>query len=194
MKGIGITVAMLFVFALFIGCGGSDPEPDSEKLAASAPAKAAPKPASAVKKAMQEASSIKVSKSKNVLEKGSSLYTYDPVNKPDPFKPFKAEEFTSELSSENPLLKYEVRYFKLVGVSMNETNPVAVFEDPQGRAYILSVGARIGRAGGVVQSIAKDQVVVTETRISPRFEAGTETVQIPISLHPEDAQESAQGR
>lgn len=192
MKRIGIILVSLIVMTgllVCFGCGQEKekkPEPAVQKTK---PVKAPPAKTTggkAVKKAVEEASSIDITKSKEVLDKVGIAYTYDPVNKPDPFKPFKSDDTIEGMKTDNPLLKYEVRYFRLVGLSVDDTEPMALFEDPNGRAFILHVGDRIGRAGGVVQSITRDTVTVTETRISPRFEAGTETVQIPIQLHPED--------
>jgi Tfp pilus assembly protein PilP len=185
----------IVIAVLLVGCGGGQDEaPAPAKEVAKAPPakKPAPPPKApaeadnkGVKKAVQEASSINVTKSKEVLDKVGFSFTYDPVNKPDPFKPYKAGIMADD-QEDNPLLRYEVRYFRLVGISIDEAEPMAMFEDPAGRAYILHIGDRIGRGGGIVQSITKDTVIVTETRISPRFEAGTETVQIPIRLHPEE--------
>lgn len=183
----------LIVCSLAFGCSGSSDDPVVEK-AKEKPKAAAEKVASTVdkgiKKALDEASSISVTKTKEILEKQGSKFSYDPVNKPDPFRAYKLEEMPGGdiLAGENPLLKYEIRYFRLVGISAEDADNMALFEDPNGRAYILHVGDRIGRGGGVVQSITPDTVVVTETRISTKFEdvGGTETVQIPIKLHPDE--------
>ncbi len=198
MRVIRLLLLAMVIAVLLVGCGrGQDEAPPPVKKAEKAkpappPKKPAPPPPTAakaddkgVKKAVQEASSINVSKSREVLDKVGFSFTYDPVNKPDPFKPYKPG-YQQDDKEDNPLLRYEVRYFRLVGISIDEAEPMALFEDPNGRAYILHIGDRIGRGGGVVQSITKDTVIVTETRISPRFEAGTETVQIPIRLHPEE--------
>ncbi len=199
MRVIRLILVAIVIAGLCVGCGGGQkdlPAPPPKKAQPKAPPRKSPaaKPAvdKGVKKAVQEASSINVSKSKEVLDKVGVSFTYDPVNKPDPFKPYKTDIDIQGPGGLNPLLRYEVRYFRLVGISMDESEPMALFEDPAGRAYILHIGDRIGRGGGIVQSITKDTVIVTETRISPRFEAGTETVQIPIRLHPEEFIEKTQ--
>lgn len=194
MRGLNLLLAALLIVALAIGCGGSSPDPAQEPPPKKAPPKAEkkvpPKPAAAAKsdaveKAVKKSTSIDVTKSKEVLDKVGITYTYDPVNKPDPFKVYKTGELDDDYDTTEDLYKYEVRYFRLVGIIAADGEPLALFEDPNGRAYTLGVGARIGRGGGVIQSISKDLVIVTETRISPRFEQGTETVQIPIKLHPD---------
>jgi Tfp pilus assembly protein PilP len=191
MRAIIFLVAALTIALMIGGCGGNEPAvPEQGKVAKKAPAPkkqpapAATNPNKGVKKAVKEASSINVTKSKEVLEKVGITYSYDPVNKPDPFKSFSGDFVVDGSSSENPLLKYEVRYFRLVGITMEE-EPIALFEDPNGRAYVLGIGSRIGRGGGVIQTISKSEVIVTETRISTRSDVGAETVQIPIQLHPE---------
>ena len=184
MRGIKLLVILLMGSFLVSGCiGGSSPPPENKKPAPT-PAKNINKN---IKKAVSEAKTAEQTKGKEVLEKVGITYTYDPVNKPDPFKPYSADDGLELTNTENALLKYEVRYFRLVGVSSDGSEPIALFEDPNQKAYILRVGDQIGRAGGVVQSIAKDTVIVTETRIKQDEGAfGTETVQIPIRLHPQE--------
>ena len=192
MRSIKVLLAV-FVIAVFIfGCGGEKAKKEDvgktdKEVKATPKAKAKPNPAKAKGSgAIANATKIDKEKDKDVLDKEGISFSYDPVNKPDPFKVYKAEALVEGLSSDNPLLKYEVRYFRLVGITTEGNEPIALFEDPNGRAYILNVGARIGKGGGVIQSISKEIVVVTETRISPRTKSGTETVQIPIRLHPEN--------
>jgi Tfp pilus assembly protein PilP len=116
-------------------------------------------------------------------ESAASAPSYDPLNKPDPFRPFRPEP-EAAASSDNPLLKYEVRYFKLVGI-VHDENPAAIFEDPTGKAYTLHQGQPIGKNGGVLRAIMDDGVIVSETRLSWRSE-GTETVEMTIRLRPDE--------
>jgi Tfp pilus assembly protein PilP len=120
-----------------------------------------------------------------ILEEPGLQYQYDPINKPDPFRPYSPTTDLEGAKADNPLLKFEVRYFKLVGVIRSTENPLAIFEDPSGRSYTVHIGDLIGKNGGVVRAILDDAVVVTETRISWRTE-GTETVEMTIRLRPED--------
>ena len=196
MRSIKVLLAVIVIAVFIFGCGGGEKDKDKDALAKADKAtntKATPKPTPvpSVKEkpissgAVAEASKIDKEKDIDVLNK-EVTFSYDPVNKPDPFKSYKGEALLDGPATDNPLLKYEVRYFRLVGVTIEGNEPMALFEDPNGRAYILNIGARIGKGGGVIQSINKDMVVITETRISPRTKSGTETVQIPISLHPEE--------
>jgi len=137
---------------------------------------------------MSKTTEIEMAKAKDVLEQPGVTYFYDPLNKPDPFKPFSIREDIKAVATENPLLKYDVRYFKLVGILRSGATPKAVFEDPNGKSYVITAGDRIGRAGGVIKSIAKDGVVISETRISP-WREGTETVEFTVKLHREQSEQ-----
>ena len=206
MRSISILVAAFMIMALVIGCsGGQSPVPEDAKIdtpkGASDKTKAVKKAEKTepgkvdqkIKQAVLEASTVNVNKGQEVLDKVGIAYSYDPVNKPDPFRIYQIsdQEPTGFLSG-NPLLRFEVRYLRLVGVYMTETEPKALFEDPNGHAYVVQIGDRIGRGGGIVQAIDAETVVVTETRISTRSEGGTETVQIPINLHPVELEEETE--
>ncbi len=114
---------------------------------------------------------------------GAATVHYEPFNRPDPFVPYKPD--VPGMMTDNPLLRYEVRYFKLVGIVHSGNAPVAIFEDPNGRSYDLRVGDPIGKNNGVVKAITNDQVIINETKAS-WTEEGTETVQIVIWLRPEE--------
>ena len=119
-------------------------------------------------------------------EGGTSVVRYETANRPDPFSPFKPEVIPTMLGiSDNPLLRYEVRFFKLVGIISGGNAPTAIFEDPSGRSYNVRVGDAIGKNAGIVKSITADQVVVVETKPS-WTEEGTETVETVIWLRPEE--------
>jgi len=114
----------------------------------------------------------------------ASRYYYDPTNKPDPFEPFKFEE--EVLSEEEMITRYEVRFFRLVGIISGVHEPKALFEDPLGNAYVLTIGDIIGKNGGVVTSITPEEVNITETRVT--ILGDTRTSDILVQLHPEEEQ------
>ena len=130
---------------------------------------------------------IKMATAQEVLDEVGVTYSYDPINKPDPFRPYAPRQFRPT-DTDNPLLKYEVRYFKLVGIIRSTDSPFAIFEDPSGRAYTVHVGDLIGKNGGHIRAIMEDAVVVEETRISWGGE-GTETVEMTIRLRPQELTE-----
>ncbi len=199
-------LACLGLCVVVSACGGSDSEPadDSAKIAAKEGAKAgdAAKPDSLaakaeekIEQAVAKSNEVKV---EDVLKKSDEAakgpldeYAYDPINKVDPFTASTAE---AELPSpggadENILTKYEIRYFRLVGVVHDEAQPRAIFEDPKGKAYVVAVGTPIGRNLGVIDAILNDSVIVTEKRVVPGSDGVIETVPLNIKLHPEREQE-----
>lgn len=128
---------------------------------------------------------IKMTTAQEVLDEVGLVHQYDPINKPDPFRPYQPTSAIMSGASDNPLLKYEVRYFKLVGVVRDTENPLAIFEDPSGKSYTVHVGDVIGKNGGIIRAIFDDSVVVTETRISWRTD-GTETIEMKIRLRSDE--------
>ena len=100
-------------------------------------------------------------------------YSYNPLGKPDPFRPFinidvssrkKAEEGKKEQKEESifPLQRAAVEKFRLVGVAGDQFRRVAVVEDAGRRFYPLFVGTRIGLHDGKVTEILPDRVIVDE--------------------------------
>ncbi len=99
-------------------------------------------------------------------------YSYNPLGKPDPFKPFvkidvsskKKEADTKKVKEESifPLQRAAVDKFRLVGVAGDQFRRVAVVEDAGRRFYPLFVGTRIGLRDGKVTEILPDRVIVDE--------------------------------
>lgn len=200
-------LACLGLCVVVSACGGSDSEPadDSAKAAAkdagkTESAKAESPVAKAEEKIEQAVAKSGEVKVEDVLKKSEEAekgpldeYAYDPINKVDPFA---AASAATELPSpggadENILTKYEIRYFRLVGIVHDEAQPRAMFEDPKGKAYVVAVGTPIGRNLGVIDAILNDSVIVTEKRVVPGSDGVIETVPLNIKLHPEREQDGA---
>jgi len=181
-----LSICVIFLMVLAVGCGGKGngklEEQKKAMEAKIADAKAGKQPMAPQLPPTQ--TDIRVTSSKESGELAGTAYQYDPLNKPDPFKPYRPSVNIAAGTKENPLLKYEVRYFKLVGIIRSD-NPVAIFEDPSGKSYTVHVGTQIGKSGGVVKAILEDAVIITETRLSWRTE-GTETVEMMIRLRAEE--------
>ncbi len=65
-----------------------------------------------------------------------SGYIYDPMGKPDPFKPFILEVKRSKEEADKalqPLQRYELSQLKLVAIIWNIANPRALVEDMRAR-------------------------------------------------------------
>jgi type IV pilus assembly protein PilP len=98
-----------------------------------------------------------------------NVYSYNPLGKPDPFKPFVDVQMTtagkgkaSKMESIFPLLRAEVESFKLVGIIGDPMRRVAVIEDSAKKVYPLFIGTRIGLHNGKVTDILADRVTVDE--------------------------------
>lgn len=172
-------IVVIFVF-LLSACGtGEDIKSQVEKQLSQVKKKNA--------EPVERHTQIQMSTAQKVLSEVGMAYQYDPINKPDPFRPYAPRESLDSGAQDNPLLKYEVRYFKLVGIIQSTEMPLAIFEDPNGKSYTVKTGDLIGKNGGSIRAILRDAVVITETRIAWASE-GTETVEMNIRLRPENLQ------
>jgi type IV pilus assembly protein PilP len=98
-----------------------------------------------------------------------STYSYNPVGKLDPFRPFVEEEIAAKkkvekkkVSSIFPLQRTEVEQFKLVGIAGNQTRRIAMVEDVSKKNYPLFIGTHIGVNNGKVVEILPDRVIIEE--------------------------------
>ena len=148
-----ILLCVVLLFALLDGCGGGSPS-------SSIPNKVTP-PAPAKKKSELPNT---VEKTEQKKEEGIE-YSYNPVGKPDPFKPFiqvsSGKEF-SKSATLSPLQKYDMSQIKLVAVIVSAEGNIALVEDSLGKGYFLKKGTQVGRNDGKVKRILKDRVIVEE--------------------------------
>ena len=87
-------------------------------------------------------------------------YTYRPEGKTDPFAPLSLIRPT--LSGTTRLQQHEITEFELVGTLFGK-EPTALLMTPERKEGVIArVGDRIGRHGGRVISIARDQVLTRE--------------------------------
>jgi type IV pilus assembly protein PilP len=98
-------------------------------------------------------------------EKKEPLYTYNPVGKRDPFKPFitlgpRKPVSTARLT---PLQRYDVSELKLVGILKGPGGYRALMEDASGKGFIITKGTLIGRENGLVKEIHDDRVIIKQT-------------------------------
>ncbi|GAF95377.1 unnamed protein product [marine sediment metagenome] len=57
---------------------------------------------------------------------------------------------------------FELRDFKLIGLVWDVASPIAIFRGPKKKRYILKVGDKIGRQGGVIVKIRQGQLYIQE--------------------------------
>ncbi len=104
-----------------------------------------------------------------VSQTPDNVYSYNPLGKPDPFKPFINIDLTSlkttkEKKTESifPLERVEIESFRLVGIAGDNMRRVAIVEDVAKKFYPLFIGTRIGLHNGKVSEILADRVAVDE--------------------------------
>lgn len=98
-----------------------------------------------------------------------STYSYNPVGKPDPFRPFVEEEIAAKKKAENsgvrsifPLQRMEVDKFRVVGIAGDQNRRIAIVEDAAKKYYPLLIGTHIGLNNGKVVEILSDRVIIEE--------------------------------
>jgi type IV pilus assembly protein PilP len=100
--------------------------------------------------------------------KTAGAYKYNPIGKPDPFKPFIEQELSPKKKAESktlpisPLQREAIHYFRLVGISVDDHRRIAIVQDVKGRAYPIFLGTYIGQNGGRVVEILPDRIIVEE--------------------------------
>jgi type IV pilus assembly protein PilP len=142
-----------------VGCGEEEepapPPPVARPARAEAPAEKPPEPAVAAP---------------------LYVYNYNPVGKRDPFRSpvddIKKTDSAAQgaqplVTCTEALCQWDLDQLKLVAVVTGDANPMAMVEDPMGRGHIVRRNTRVGRAGGKVTQILRDEVVVTETITTP---------------------------
>jgi type IV pilus assembly protein PilP len=104
------------------------------------------------------------------VQPSESTYSYNPLGKPDPFRPFMNEEMATKKKEKKadvisifPLQRAEVDQFRLVGIAGDKSRRVAiVVEDVTKKHYPLFVGTHIGLHKGKVLEILHDRVIIAE--------------------------------
>jgi type IV pilus assembly protein PilP len=179
-KLIVLAVSVVFLF-LVSGCGGGTPPP------------AAPKPKTPVaetKKAQPVQVAQKVEK-KEEAKKEEPEFSYNPVGKGDPFKPF--IQLTPEKIPKGafltPLQKYDISQLRLVAIITLPEGSVALVEDQQGKGYVVRRGTAIGRHDGKVKAIHKDRVLIEEAYSDVLGQAKVNEISLFLHL-PEEGGES----
>lgn len=110
------------------------------------------------------------------IEQGNTTisppFTYSSVGKRDPFRSYlidldnenKARNFGRKLEETE---SYELDQYHLGGLITGISQPKAMLEDPSGHGYVIHVGSRVGKNGGVVTQIDTQGVLVIEETHDP---------------------------
>lgn len=149
MKNSMLALVTTFAAVVLVACGEDDaataaaavPKPTEDEAAAAAAAAAeAPKP--------QDLS-----------------YTYNAVNRRDPFKTYFDELSQNEQQDQTNLTelqKIDLDKLKLVAVVVGTATPMAMVEDPAGRGHTVKIGTLVGKRLGQVKHIRRAEIVVQE--------------------------------
>lgn len=144
-----LSIACLFFIT---GCGGGAPPPS------------VPQKGKGPVVAHKKVEPVKAAEKKESEKKEETVYTYNPVGKPDPFRPF--IQLTSREPSRTgpltPLEKYDISQLKLVAIISTPEGNFALAEDSLGKGYFLKKGTLIGKNNGKVTKIFKDKVIIEE--------------------------------
>ena len=103
------------------------------------------------------------------LDIQEALFSYDSLNRPDPFHPFidfsQIERSIPTDASEplTPLEKYALNQFNLVGIILaGDEHNYALVEDPEQIGYTVRAGDKIGNLSGQVKEIKSNEVIIEE--------------------------------
>jgi type IV pilus assembly protein PilP len=141
---------------------------------------------------VKKVTATKVPEQKDVTTVSAELraapaYKYNPVGKPDPFKPYIVDEIAAKKKLEmpkalpiNPLQRAGIEQFKLVGIAIDEHSRIAMVTDVKGKFYPIFVGTYIGLHNGRVVEILQDRVIVEETIKAEAKHAKTKRVAIKL--------------
>jgi type IV pilus assembly protein PilP len=167
-----------------VGC--AEDAPPRPAAAAAAPAQAS---ATAPKAVAEEASPETA-----VPPPPAYVYNYNPVGKRDPFRS-PLEDLDASVVQANPvvacnepLCQWDIDQLKLVAVVTGDANPLAMVEDPMGRGHIVRRNTKMGRQGGKVTQILRDEVIVTEIITTPERAIANE---VHLKLRADDALDPA---
>lgn len=94
-------------------------------------------------------------------------YTYNPIQKRDPFKPYEGEVTYFEEGERTPLERFALSQLQLTAVVWGIAEPLALVRAPDGQDYIVKREMKIGRNSGRVSRITKKELVVAEEYRDP---------------------------
>lgn len=158
-------LVLIMIFALFLSC-------ESDKKSAS------PQPIpQSVKKEKPSAADVKAAAPKQIegiaiddvfaIKSKQFEYTYNPIQKRDPFKPYEGEITYFEEGDKTPLERYDLSQLQLTAIIWGISEPRALVSAPDGQDYIVKKDMRMGRNLGRVSRITKKEVVVAEEYRDP---------------------------
>ena len=160
VRHISIAVGILAAISLSAGGFGCSKEP------------AAPQPVVKRQAPKPEAKAPAAPTAEAPAKKVEAVALYDSLGRRDPFVSFIKAEERSKPGVDGaflpPLQRYDLGELKFVGVIWTKKGPMGLVEDAEGKGYSVTVGMRIGRAGGVVSRITGKEILVKEEFVGNR--------------------------
>lgn len=104
----------------------------------------------------------------SISSKIASLPKYDFYQVKDPFfspivqQNVKQTKSGAAIKNLKPTQKFEIDKYKLLGVMIDKKAKAAIFEDPEGKGWVMKEGMQIGSEGYKIKKISKDGVLVEE--------------------------------
>lgn len=91
-------------------------------------------------------------------------YSYDAVDRRDPFKTYFDELILEQEEQESltELQRFDLDKLKLVAVVVGTATPMAMVQDPSGKGHTVKIGTLIGKRFGQVKHIRRGEIVVQE--------------------------------
>lgn len=144
-----LSLGLVGVLAMTVACGEDEEE-------AAAPA---------VKKDKAEADAAADAAAAEAPSGQDLSYTYNAVNRRDPFKTYFDELSANEQQDQTNLTelqKIDLDKLRLVAVVVGTATPMAMVEDPTGRGHTVKIGTLVGKRLGQVKHIRRGEIVVQE--------------------------------
>ncbi len=98
----------------------------------------------------------------SIFAKTTDEYSYNPVGKRDPFKPYKADLVQDVSLPRSPLEQWELENLRLTAIVWGISNPRALVYAPDGQSYIVRKDMRMGKNRGRVSRITRRELFVKE--------------------------------
>jgi type IV pilus assembly protein PilP len=146
MRRYELLKASLLALGLLVGCDKDQPAnvvPPPPQAVAKPPAIAVPPPEETAPVAPDEV-----------------RYVYPAEGRRDPFVPVVGRSVSSFAA--NPLESFDLMQFQVRGLIIGLGEPKALVAAPDGKAYILKKGLRIGKSNGVIRDINRERILVEE--------------------------------
>ncbi len=108
-------------------------------------------------------------------------FTYDPLDKRDPFRSFVLDRLKErDAFAKHPLEQFDLSQLDVTGVVWETNKRRALVLDPSGQNYIVSEGDPIGKNDGRVVSIGDNAVVVREAYVDFHGERTTKEIEMRV--------------